>query len=91
MDFRSYKNSYHKKTSDSFTGTPKDIRKTAEEYAQMSDNDLLSEIKKAAADGKKNGTFSEEQLRQFVSAVSPMMNEEQKSRLNSVIRMLGND
>ena len=90
MDYMSFKKS-RIKTNDS---SPKaenandDIRKTAEKYAQKNDPDLLREILQAANNGKKDGSLSEEKLRQFVTSVSPMLNDEQRARLNSVVEMI---
>ncbi len=90
MDYMSFKKS-RIKTNDSSQKAESandDIRKTAEKYAQKNDPDLLREILQAANNGKKDGSLSEEKLRQFVTSVSPMLNDEQRARLNSVVEMI---
>ena len=88
MDFRSFKNQadQREKTQGSFDQN--DARKTAESYKNKSDSELLSDIFKVANEQKANGSLSDEKLRAFADSVAPMLNEEQKQRLNGVIEML---
>ena len=87
MDFKSF-NKQRIKTDERKIPQEEDIRKTAEKYGNMSDEDLLSNILQTANQNKANGTLSEESLRQFANSVSPMLNQEQKSRLEKAIRMI---
>ena len=87
MDFKSFKNK-RPKPSEPQIPQEENIRKTAEKYGNMSDDDLLSNILKTANQNKANGSLSEESLRQFVNSVSPMLNQEQKSRVEKSIRMI---
>lgn len=90
MDYMSFKKSRIKTncSSQKAESANDDIRETAEKYAQKNDPDLLREILQAANNGKKDGSLSEEKLRQFVTSVSPMLNDEQRARLNSVVEMI---
>ena len=85
MDFKSFKNTRPEETSQS---SQADLRKTAEKYGKKSDEELLGEIIKAANQGKRDGTLSAENLDTFAQNVAPMLNEEQKQRLYSVIKMI---
>ena len=90
MDFMSFKKQHTstKSTPAQPENSSDNIRKTAEEYAKKSDAELLRDIMQAANIGKKDGSLSEDKLRQFVTSVSPMLNDEQRARLNSVVKMI---
>ena len=90
MDFRSFKKTRKADAEPikSNDGQTDNIRKTAEEYAKKSDSELLGEILKTASQGKQNGTLDKAQIESFVKRVSPMLNEEQRQRLNSVVEMI---
>jgi len=86
MDFRSFHSKFNSENSDNRSHA--DLKKTAEKYVDKSDEELLKDIKKAALEGKREGSFSDEKLRIFADQVSPMLNNEQRRRLQSVIDML---
>ena len=88
MDFRSFKKNadQSEKARESFTRD--DARETAESYKNKSDSELLGDIFKVANEQKANGNLSDEKLRAFAESVAPMLNDEQKNRLNGVIEML---
>ena len=90
MDFKSFKRDHisPQSASTQAENLNDNIRKTAEEYANKSDSDLLRDIMQAANNSKKDGRLSEDKLRQFVASVSPMLNDEQRARLNSVVEMI---
>ena len=90
MDFKSFKKTRNMQsgTSEQSENQTDNIRKTAEEYAKKSDSELLGEILKTASQGKQNGTLDKAQIENFVKRVSPMLNEEQRQRLNGVVEMI---
>ncbi len=90
MDFKTYKNTHPGKQSEQKTDAidQDTLRKTAEAYSGKSDEELLGEIMKAAKQGKTNGTLDTEQINQFIKNVSPMLNQEQRQRLQSVVEMI---
>lgn len=90
MDFKSFKKTRNMQssTSEQSENQTDNIRKTAEEYAKKSDPELLGEILKTASQGKQNGTLDKAQIENFVKRVSPMLNEEQRQRLNGVVEMI---
>ena len=87
MDLKSFQNSRPENRTNAETKKD-DLRKTAEEYAQKSDADLLTEIMNVASKGKKDGTLSDEELRSFAQNVAPMLTGEQRERLQSVLEMI---
>ena len=92
MDFKTFKNNRPEKQNEQNTDSiDKDaLRKTAEEYSEKSDSELLGEIMKAAKQGKRDGTLNKEQINQFIKNVSPMLNQEQRQRLQQVVEMIEN-
>lgn len=87
MDFKSFhKNRKTEPTIDD--PNEAEIKKTAEKYAQKSDEELLGDIMKTAGQNRANGVLSDAQLQQFAESVSPMLNAEQKARLEKAIQMI---
>ena len=89
MDFKTYKATSSKKTTQN-TVDKEDVRKTAEQYAGKSEDELLSDIVKMANANKASGELSDEKLIDFEKRVAPMLNNEQRARLHNVIKMLKN-
>jgi len=89
MDLKSFQKNYQNNAQrKESTPTQEDLKNTAEAYAQKSDDDLLGEIMRNAKQNKRDGTLSESQLKAFVSSVSPMLNQEQRERLQNVVDMI---
>ena len=88
MDLKTFKNSYNNEKELSEKPNADEIRRKAEQYATKSDDDLLKDIMKTAAEGKANGSLDAQQLKTFVQSVSPMLSEEQRARLQSVIDLI---
>lgn len=61
---------------------------TIEKYSQKSEEELMSDLERMIGEGRRDGTFSEEMLESFVKNVSPMMDEEQRKKLESITRMI---
>ena len=68
--------------------TQDDLRKTAQKYEGRSDAELLDEIAKAARSRRQEGTLSDEKLDRFVGDLTPMLNAEQRERLQKAIRLI---
>ena len=88
MDFKSFHNNRQRQATDNSSLDEKDLRKTAQEYGKKSDAELLSDIMRAAGEGRKNGTLSDQALDEFAANLSPMLNAEQKARLQSVLKII---
>ncbi len=89
MDLKTFKKTA-KKSSEGKTPTEEDVRNTAKAYEGKSEEELLTDILRMAKENKANGTLSAEQLKDFEARVSPLLNAEQKERLQKVLGMLGN-
>lgn len=59
-----------------------------EKYGDKSESELMGDLERMVVEGRKEGTFSEEMLEAFVQNVSPMMDDEQRRKLESITRML---
>lgn len=58
------------------------------QYSGMNEAELMGELSKKVSEGRKNGSFTDESLSEFVKNISPMLNAEQKSKLQSIINKL---
>ena len=90
MDFKNYKKTYQAKEENEHPAK-EDLRKTAEAYGKKSDDELLKDILTMANRGKADGTFTDQSLTNFANTLSPMLNEEQKERLKTVMALLKNN
>lgn len=61
------------------------FKNVAKQYEGASESELLGAILKQAKQSKQNGTLSNKEIDNFVNAISPMLNESQKSKLNKII------
>lgn len=66
----------------------KTVADTAGKYDGMNEEQLLSELFKNVAAEKRNGTFSAETLDEFVSFVSPSLDEKSRERLTELVSMI---
>lgn len=57
-------------------------------YKDLPQNELLSELIKQATNLKQQGKLDNNTLNQISSTLAPMLNEEQKNMLNSIIERL---
>lgn len=64
------------------------IKSVVEQYEGASESDLMSELARQVEAGKEDGSFNAQTLSQFVSNVSPMLSDEQRSRLNDIVGKL---
>ena len=87
MDLKTYQKK-HKTETVKEEVTQDDLRKTAQKYEGRSDAELLDEIAKAARSQRQEGTLSDEKLDRFVGDLTPMLNAEQRERLQRAIRLI---
>ena len=90
MDFKNFQKTHQTKEENKHPGN-EDLRKTAEAYGKKSDDELLKDILTMANRGKADGTFNDQSLTNFANTLSPMLNEEQKERLKTVMALLKNN
>ena len=66
----------------------RDVKKTIKELEGSSEDQLMARLFEEIERGKRDGTFSPEAMQDFVKNVSPMLNSQQKKRLEEIIRSL---
>lgn len=64
------------------------LKKIAEYYNEKGENQLIKDIFSNVIKQKANGSLSNEQISTFAKKVSPMLNSEQRDRLNGLIKQL---
>mgnify|MGYP000973119365 CR=1 FL=1 len=64
------------------------IKEIADYYNEKGENQLIKDIFSNVIKQKTNGTLNNEQIATFAKKVSPMLNAEQRERLNSLIKQL---
>ncbi len=57
-------------------------------YDKNGQDKLVQDIYKNVANQKKQGKLSNEQIEQFVKNVSPMLNQNQKKKLDELVKQL---
>lgn len=95
-DFKSFLKGKRKNVDEMIENkVPEDQRDTAyalkeriKQYEGKSENELMKQLFSAVEQGKRDGTFSKEALEQFASQVSPMINDEQRQKLQSLMQQL---
>ena len=68
----------------------KEVLDFAKQYENSSEQEVLSDLLNAARVGKQNGTFDMSQMEQFAGTLSGVLNDQQKKRLQEVMKMLKN-
>jgi len=64
------------------------LQQQAQALEGKSEGELMSELEKAVAMGKEDGSFTAETVAQFVARVSPLLTEEQRQRMHSILQNL---
>lgn len=64
------------------------VQEIAKDYEGKTEEELMSDILKRAAAGKKDGSIDFNELDNMTKKVAPMLNPEQKERLNYIMNMI---
>lgn len=64
------------------------LEETIEQYQNKDEDELMGDLFDMVEQGRKDGSFSEESLEQFIQNVSPMLDAEQKKKLSSIANMI---
>lgn len=64
------------------------IREKVDYYSSMSENQLYEELFREVVKGKQNGTLTREGLMNFYNMVIPLLNEQQRQKLDEIIKKL---
>lgn len=75
-------------------GTPEsgsveeEINSIASKYEGKSEAELMSALMSTVSAAKRDGSFSDEQLDDFVGFVSPSLDADARAKLDSLVRMI---
>ncbi len=58
------------------------------QYEGKSEGELTNELKKQVDLAKADGTFSPQAMEQFAARVGPMLNEEQREKMQQLMKMM---
>lgn len=70
------------------TDWEKEAKKLASKYNGKNENELIRDIFARAAEGKKNGTLTNEQIDAFYCQFAPMLDGAKKKKLQKLISQL---
>ena len=84
-DFASFQGGKEQKTQDEWM---REAQKVANGVKGKSDNDILKTIYARAAEGKRNGTLTNEQIDEFYRQFSPMLDSAKRKRLQKLVEEL---
>ena len=58
------------------------------EYSGKSESELYAELISLASKGKEDGTLNEKSINDFQEKISPVLNEEQREKLQEILNKL---
>lgn len=64
------------------------LKNTAKKYEGKSEDELMGEILKQVAAGKSSGQLKNSDIEDFYKKVSPMLNREQRKKLDTIINKI---
>lgn len=86
-DFASYNGSAGKEGGEDWS---KEAQKYASHYNGKNENELVRDIFSQAAEGKRNGTLTNEQIDAFFAQFAPMLDSAKKKKLQKLVNQLKN-
>lgn len=69
-------------------GDIQNMQQAISKYENKSEGELMSELEKAISSGRRDGSFSDEMLDKFMKNVAPMMDTNQRRKLDSIARTI---
>ena len=64
------------------------LKQMAGAYQGKSEQELMREIGRRVSEGKRDGSFSDEKMRNIAATLSPMLDEQQKKKLGQLMKNL---
>ncbi len=64
------------------------IEDTISQYENKSEGELMGDLERMISQGRKDGSFSDEMLEGFIQNVAPMLDNEQRKKLESIAQMI---
>lgn len=66
----------------------KSIEDTIAQYENKSEGELMGDLERMISQGRKDGSFTDDMLEGFIQNVAPMLDNEQKKKLESIAQMI---
>lgn len=67
------------------------LKNVAKRYEGKSESEILSDLTGAVEKGRRDGSLTDEKLNGIINTVAPLLNGEQKQKLQKVINALKNN
>lgn len=67
------------------------IKNMAKKYEGKDESEILSELKSAVKKGKSDGSLTDDKMSSIIETLSPMLNSQQKNKLNELIKNMENN
>ena len=64
------------------------VEKFVDNYSSKSEQELISEMLQLIAKKKAEGTFNPNEIRKLSNIIKPLLNEEQQSKMNNLLKFL---
>lgn len=64
------------------------MKNTAAKYRGKSEEELMRELKQAVQKDKASGTLTDKKMENFQKKISPMLNEQQRKKLEKIMKEL---
>lgn len=64
------------------------MEETIAQYENKSQDELMGDLENAISQGRKDGSFTDDMLEGFISNVSPMLDDAQRKKLQSIAQMI---
>lgn len=68
---------------------PQDVSEMIGKYSGKSESELMSELRRVTSEQKKEGVYDPQSMQTLVQQLAPMLNEEQKRKLQTITSQLG--
>lgn len=97
MDFKQYSKNRKKenRTQNADKNVDENLKKTFDDTVKrsknMSQKELMDEILRQAAEDKRSGKLSNNDLQNFYNSVAPMLNAEQIKKLKDIMALIKNE
>jgi len=66
------------------------VRETAKKYENKSESELINDLFKKVAQGKKDGTFNPAEIERFAAQLAPMLTKEQRAKMQQLLNQIKN-
>ncbi len=66
----------------------KSIEDTIAQYENKSEGELMGDLERMISQGRKDGSFTDDMLDGFIQNVAPMLDAEQRKKLDSLAQMI---